>query len=145
MNIRHSMRVLFALDDERLKGNRLVPVPALSDCADGDRGSLRELLGRMAEAGWIELTKDEAVQRVSLKKELEDISMYDIVALNEGPEMKKDMEWIFRDVSVMDIKSAKEEFEESPRDREYAERMLADLWRRIREREAMAQKQTPAN
>ena len=145
MNIRHSIRVLFALDDARSKGVRQVPAPALSDCSDGDRGSLRELLGRMAEAGWIELTKEEAVQRVSLKKELEEISMYDIVALNEGPEMKKDMEWIFRDVSVMDIKQGKEEFEESPRDREYAERMLADLWRRIREREAMARRLSVIN
>jgi hypothetical protein len=142
MNIRHSISVLIALDDERRKGNRRVPAWRLQCPEEGAKG-LRDILSKLSQAGLIEIKGTP--ETVSLKVRLCRISLYNIMTLDGKPEIDERDKHIYDGISVMSIKRMKEKYDNMPRDIEYSMRMLTDCWRRIREREAIRQQQNIIN
>ena len=139
MNFGKTISVLFALDDAHRDGRERVSAWSLSGCTGRDTDLLFELLERLCEAGWIAVEPETELvphTTVSLKRSLETISVYALLTLfHAQPQSRDFIKPILRDISMLDLKTAKEEFENAPKDREYDERMLRDLERRIAARE----------
>ena len=140
--------ILLALDIALGNGKRHMAVELLADYVDRDMDSLHDLLEMMSEAGYIEIksaTELVPYPTVSLKKELGEISIFEIMSLKKEPTTNKFIKSILQDISLLDMKEAKKELESGPETDESAELMFLDLQRRIAERESRRKNVTVLN